>query len=184
MAAYVSKYATKSSGTTGVLDRRVGGPTEIALLPASEDERRLIGTCWRLGALPEYAHLRLRAWAHMLAYRGHVVTKSRHYSTTLAALREARRTYRAAQVHREGGDPDGWGEQTDIRGWRFARSGYPNTGDAMLAAGVRESLAAAREAARIERPRLPAQRRPTDSEAPTRRERGRPHGRRDDPCRV
>src|SRR6266508_761407 len=154
----------------------------MAHLPVTEHERRLIGACWRLGALTEFADLRLRAWAHMLGYRGHIVTKSRHYSTTLAALRDARRTHRAAEARQGGGDADEWDEQADMRGWRYARSGYPNVGDAMLAAGVRESLAAAREAARTERPVVPAQRRPVETESARQQDRGRPHGGRGDPC--
>ncbi|WP_328769338.1 replication initiator [Streptomyces sp. NBC_00286] len=47
-------------------------------------------TCWRLGGLPEYASLRLRTWAHTLGHRGHVLTKSRAYSTTYAAVRAER----------------------------------------------------------------------------------------------
>ncbi|CAM5710212.1 replication initiator [Streptomyces aurantiogriseus] len=42
-------------------------------------------------------HLRLRAWAHMLGFRGHFSTKSRRYSTTLGALRTARADWRRAQ---------------------------------------------------------------------------------------
>src|SRR3954471_2506450 len=47
-------------------------------------------TCWRLGGHPEYEPLRLRPWAHTLGYRGHILTKSRAYSTTYAALRAER----------------------------------------------------------------------------------------------
>lgn len=50
----------------------------------------MIRTAWTLGARPELADLRLRAWAHMLGFRGHFSTKSRRYSTTLGALRDAR----------------------------------------------------------------------------------------------
>lgn len=44
------------------------------------------------------ADLRLRAWAHMLGFRGHFSTKSRRYSTTLGALRTARAECRRAQA--------------------------------------------------------------------------------------
>ncbi|GAA2398819.1 hypothetical protein GCM10010191_02000 [Actinomadura vinacea] len=43
-----------------------------------------------MGALDEFAGLRLTDWAHMLGFRGHFSTKSRAYSTTLGALRETR----------------------------------------------------------------------------------------------
>jgi len=58
--------------------------------------RRLVETCWHLGALPELTSLRLRAWAHLLGFRGHTSTRSRRYSTTLAALRIERAEYQAA----------------------------------------------------------------------------------------
>ena len=46
------------------------------------------------GARPELEQLRLRPWAHMLGFRGHYSTRSRCYSTTLTALRQARRDWR------------------------------------------------------------------------------------------
>jgi hypothetical protein len=54
----------------------------------------LIRTCWALGGLPKYEHLRLREWAHMLGFRGHFLTKARRYSVTFGALRTARVRYR------------------------------------------------------------------------------------------
>jgi len=44
--------------------------------------------------LSERSGLReLGQWVHMLGFRGHFVTKSRGYSTTLGELRAARATY-------------------------------------------------------------------------------------------
>jgi hypothetical protein len=60
-----------------------------------EHHRILIETCWRLGAVPELAPLRLRQWAHMLGFGGHFATKSRTYSTTFGALRQERADYMA-----------------------------------------------------------------------------------------
>lgn len=54
-------------------------------------------TCWRLGAQPEYAALRLRRWAHQLGYHGHFATKSRTYSTTFTALRAERHDWAEQQ---------------------------------------------------------------------------------------
>jgi hypothetical protein len=62
----------------------------------TDHARRLITTCWTLGAHPELADLKLRQWAHMLGFKGHVSTRSRIYSTTLTALRTERATYQAA----------------------------------------------------------------------------------------
>nr|WP_315986780.1 replication initiator [Streptomyces sp. Isolate_219] len=50
-----------------------------------------------LGACKDLEHLRLRAWAHMLGFRGHFSTKTRRYSTTLGALRQARAEWRRLQ---------------------------------------------------------------------------------------
>ena len=90
VAAYVAKYATKAAECTGTLDRRITATDRLNELPVSEHARRLIATCFRLGKLPELANLRLAAWAHMLGFRGHFSTKSRHYSTTFGALRAER----------------------------------------------------------------------------------------------
>jgi hypothetical protein len=70
--------------------------TELDTPSVTAHARRLVETCWHLGALPELASLRLRAWAHLLGFRGHTSTRSRRYSTTLAALRAERAEYQAA----------------------------------------------------------------------------------------
>ena len=54
----------------------------------------MIETAWRLGGLLQYEGLNLRRWAHMLAFRGHFMTKSRAYSVTFTALRAERRIWR------------------------------------------------------------------------------------------
>jgi hypothetical protein len=82
----------------------------------------------------------------MLGFRGHFVTKSRGYSTTLGELRAARATYRA----REDQPPDETPVDDDstevLSVWQYIGSGYLNPGDALLAAGVEASVRAAREA--------------------------------------
>ncbi|MDN5385613.1 MULTISPECIES: replication initiator [Streptomyces] len=99
VAAYIAKYATKGAETaTGALDRPLKFAAELAQFDISDHARRLIRTAWTLGARKDLEHLRLRAWAHMLGFRGHFSTKSRCYSTTLGALRDARAAWRRAQV--------------------------------------------------------------------------------------
>ncbi|MGW3234125.1 replication initiator [Streptomyces olivaceus] len=99
VAAYIAKYATKGAETaTGTLDRPIRFLAELAQARITEHARRMIRTAWTLGARPELAELRLRAWAHMLGFRGHFSTKSRRYSTTLGALRDARADWRRAQA--------------------------------------------------------------------------------------
>jgi len=99
VAAYIAKYATKGAETaTGTLDRPIRFLAELAHARISDHARRMIRTAWSLGALKSLEHLRLRAWAHMLGFRGHFSTKSRRYSTTLGALRTARADWRRAQA--------------------------------------------------------------------------------------
>ncbi|MFJ2732264.1 replication initiator [Streptomyces sp. NPDC087317] len=99
VAAYIAKYATKGAETaTGALDRPLKFVAELAQLDISDHARRLIRTAWALGARKDLEDLRLRAWAHMLGFRGHFSTKSRRYSTTLGALRDARAEWRRAQA--------------------------------------------------------------------------------------
>ena len=89
----------------------------------------------------------LARWVHMLGFRGHFVTKSRRYSTTLGELRAARAAYRARQDQ----PPDDADVNDDdstvvLSVWQYLGSGYLNPGDILLAAGVAASLRAAREA--------------------------------------
>ncbi|MGX1548401.1 replication initiator [Streptomyces adustus] len=99
VAAYIAKYATKGAETaTGTLDRPIRFLAELAQARITDHARRLIRTAWTLGARKDLEHLRLRAWAHMLGFRGHFSTKSRRYSTTLGALRDARADWRRAQT--------------------------------------------------------------------------------------
>jgi hypothetical protein len=129
VAAYVAKYVTKGASETGAgTDHTVTHRADIESAPVSEHVRTLMRACWRLGSLPEYEPLRLRAWTHTLGYRGHILTKSRTYSTTYAALRAGR----AQHV----GHPDTPDAMTD-RSWRYIGSGH-TSGAALIAAGVAE----------------------------------------------
>ena len=81
----------------------------------------------------------------MLGFRGHFATKSRGYSTTLGALRDARADYRAQRDPQADGEPDD--ESTIVvAAWEFIGAGYLNPGDVLLAAGVEASIRVAREA--------------------------------------
>jgi hypothetical protein len=90
----------------------------------------------------------MAAWVHMLGFRGHFVTKSRGYSTTLGTLRADRAAYRAKQDQAD--EPEERVDEDDsipvVGFWQYLGSGYLNPGDALLAAGVEASLRAAREA--------------------------------------
>ncbi|WDM14917.1 replication initiation protein [Streptomyces lavenduligriseus] len=128
VAAYIAKYATKGAETAGTLDRPVRNPiTDLIGSGVTDHARRMILTCWHLGALPELEPLRLRKWAHMLGFRGHFSTKSRTYSVTLGALRQERADHnealaraRAAEAGHPLPDPD---TVLVITHWRFAGTG-------------------------------------------------------------
>nr|WP_307679932.1 replication initiator [Streptomyces sp. V4I2] len=142
VAAYVAKYVTKGADETGSgTDHRLTTWADVDTAPVSAHVRALMRTCWRLGGLLEYAPLHLRTWAHTLGYRGHILTKSRAYSTTYAALRVER-------AHHVGhlDIPDTITEAH----WRYVGSGH-TPGAALIAAGLGEDLAANREIAREER---------------------------------
>ncbi|MCX5093845.1 Replication initiation protein [Streptomyces sp. NBC_00365] len=98
VAAYIAKYATKGAETTtGTLDRRLRFLAELAGHDITDHARRMIHTAWRLATNRRHAHLRLRQWAHMLGFRGHFSTRTRHYSTTLTHLRAERTTWRTSR---------------------------------------------------------------------------------------
>ncbi|MFB9637892.1 replication initiator [Streptomyces spiralis] len=134
VAAYIAKYATKGAeATTGSLDRPIRFLAELAQARITEHARRMIRTAWTLGARPELSDLRLRAWAHMLGFRGHFSTKSRRYSTTLGALRDARADWRRAQAAAPAPQD---GETTLVLAhWVFAGTGLSRA-EAWLAASL------------------------------------------------
>jgi len=143
VARYVAKYATKAAEAAGVdlgpiacrscagrgtrpgtpvmVCPRCGGTGRrpgVSLRHLTGHARALVSTCWWLGRQPAFAELRLRCYAHMLGFRGHFATKSRSYSTTMAALRAERRQWTAAGwAHRFGVDPAG---VLVVGDWRYA----------------------------------------------------------------
>ncbi len=94
VAGYLAKYATKAAENAGGADRRLHSAYEIGQLAVTDHARTMMATCWALGADPRYELLRLRAWAHMLGFRGHFLTKARRYSVTFGVLRTARVRFR------------------------------------------------------------------------------------------
>ncbi|WP_128818165.1 replication initiator protein RepSA [Streptomyces sp. S063] len=147
VASYVAKYATKAAETTGTIDRRVGNREALVLLDVPDHPRRLIEACFDLD--PLYPDRRLRAWAHMLGFRGHFSSKSRRYSTTLGALRQVRADYRAAQQREELGLPDPAQDPTVLvlTDWQYAGHGH-SPGESVLAASIARDLQLNRETAR------------------------------------
>lgn len=151
IAAYIAKYATKSTDAIGRLDHKLK-PSDLAALDLRPHLARLVTTAWDLGGRPELAHLRLRDWAHTLGFRGHWLTKSRRYSTTFAALRGARTAWT-----RQGPAPQPESSETAVvKDWRYLGRGWANPGDTWLAETAAEELTEtrrlAREAGRQESP--------------------------------
>jgi hypothetical protein len=117
VAGYIAKYATKATESFGAgLDRRLhdGDLEHLDQLPAHVAE--LVRAAWELGGRPELDGLRLRAWAHMLGFRGHWSTKSRRYSITMGALRRARVAFAKRRRARDGVPLDAWGRPEDDQG--------------------------------------------------------------------
>jgi hypothetical protein len=98
LASYIAKYATKSTGAHDGPDRKIRSEEDIDRLTVSAHHKAMMRTAWDLGGIPEYAELNLRRWAHMLGFRGHFLTKSRAWSTTLGELRNIRARYRLAET--------------------------------------------------------------------------------------
>lgn len=144
VAAYLAKYATKAAGdvaTEGTPNRHL---------------RRLRETCLELcgralldaGFSSPYALL--GKWSDALGFRGHFASKSRRFSTTLSALRDARRTYHRNRELLEsrsgpaiaGADFATTEHTVVVNEFRFAGQGWLTPGDAELA---RAAADAARE---------------------------------------
>jgi hypothetical protein len=146
VAGYLAKYATKSTEPVGVLSGRITAANATIYADSRTHQGRLIAACLKLGSHPHEDFKALRRWAHMLGYRGHFATKSRRYSTTMRALRAARRSWKRRQ------HPTGQhhGDKTIITltDLEWAGRGWRTTGDALLALSA---AARAREYRRVAR---------------------------------
>lgn len=144
LANYIAKYATKGTGATdGGVDRPIRSQRHLdALTGISAHHRRMIQTAWDLGDRDAYKGLNLRRWAHMLAFRGHFLTKSRHYSTTFGRIRDDRRTWRQAEsLTALGLDPD---TVAVIGHWNFTAVGHRDLAEREIASGIAERRRALR----------------------------------------
>jgi hypothetical protein len=159
VAGYIAKYATKATESFGSgLDRRLTDADDLERLdklPAHVAE--LVRAAWELGGRPELEGLRLRAWAHMLGFRGHWSTKSRRYSTTFTVLRRARVAFAKRRGARDGIPLDAWDRPENdqavivVASWIYVGSGYETEGERWLALSA---AARAREQRRIAREEL------------------------------
>ncbi|NUW33647.1 hypothetical protein HTZ77_19730 [Nonomuraea sp. SMC257] len=159
VAGYLAKYATKtvSDSVSGLpasrpraderdLEEGRALPAHVAALTQTVRRLARLGTC---------RALRLARHVHTLGFRGHVTSKSRRYSTTFAALREARRAWRLARRARE---RDPWAQRDEgnsgmatvmVGDWRVTGIGYHTLGDRVLAEVLGREHRQAREAWRL-----------------------------------
>ncbi|WP_051324162.1 replication initiator [Candidatus Solirubrobacter pratensis] len=93
-ARYLAKYATKATEQAGGVLHRVT-EREVDALPVRPHVREYLRRAFVLDG--HASDRRLGKTAHAFGYRGHCLTKSRRYSTTFKALREAREAF----VHEE-----------------------------------------------------------------------------------
>ena len=126
IANYIAKYSTKSTDDHGALDRKLHSLSDLDQRRVEGHLRRMVETAWDLGDRPELASLRLRAWAHTLGFRGHCITKSRHYSITFGYLRAERQTWQMKQSSQSGANQE---SRELIGSWMWAGSGWWNSGD-------------------------------------------------------
>jgi hypothetical protein len=105
VAAYVAKYAAKTTDGSKELARRFRSRRQIVSLVDDPHLRCLALAAWDLGGEAKYESLRLRDHAHTFGFTGQLITKSRAFSTTFAALRSARIEYMADK--REGDPVEG-----------------------------------------------------------------------------
>jgi hypothetical protein len=132
----------------------VHSATDARYLGASDHALRIIETAERLAATGGERYELLANRYGTLGYRGHVLTKTRRYSTTFGALRRARSEWRQAggrpghdpaEVRQAGTDADPAGDEAEIvieRNWRFVGVGFF---DVDTAARALASAALARE---------------------------------------
>ena len=132
VAGYLAKYLTKTTEDFG-LPARVRHPWVARQAGASPHAQRIIDTAYTLAqGTDEYGRLRDRLAT--LGYRGHPITKSRHYSTTFGALRRARAAWRRRPARldpdaeiRELLDDTQGADDTGVlvvKDWHYAGRGY------------------------------------------------------------
>jgi hypothetical protein len=141
IAAYVAKYATKTTDGSTALARRFVNRRQIERVKLTPHARRFVLCAWDLAERDGLEHLRLRHHAHAFGFTGQLITKSQGYSTTFTALRGARALYRAAE---DGGDEV-------VGSFAFAGRGYSDPRGEALAEFLHASAVSARRDARDRR---------------------------------
>jgi hypothetical protein len=142
VGTYVAKYATKEPGMHPGLLGRIMSEADLQRRDLPPHLFNMAAIAWRLGSVSELQALGLRRHAHHLGYSGHFLTKSRGYSTTFGALREARVQWSRQRA----GQENGAGATT--KRLRAVGRGWANRGEELFAAAqARQAEEAKKEAA-------------------------------------
>ncbi len=134
VAAYLAKYATKSTEVTGHASGRLSSATVDLYADADgTHNERLLDACWRLGR--PVAWRGLRRWAHMLAFGGHFLTKSHRHRVTFRLLKGARTVWRRTVTSGPDSGPATPQRETVLvtKFLQFVGAGWHTAGDAVLA---------------------------------------------------
>src|SRR5215472_4655885 len=99
VANYIAKYAIKTLDARGLPSRPLRHRAQIDSLHCPAHYRRMMHAAWALASPKAANDPRLRRSAHQLGWGGHFLTKSRRYSVTFRALRQARLEHRKRQRH-------------------------------------------------------------------------------------
>lgn len=167
VAGYLAKYATKSTEQCGGSVHRITHG-ELKRLRLRDHPRRLAQTAFDLHDQSREA--RLARCAHRNGYRGHCLTKSRRYSTTFSALRQARERWIHERLGLAGRLQPPIEER--VAQYRYRGIGHVTAADAYLAAKAAAQIRELREQERLR----PRQWSTTPSGLSRRRERGRGGG--------
>jgi hypothetical protein len=150
VAGYLAKYTTKAAEALGLPNRRLRGRdlARLGRLGLSAHVAELVQAAWDLGGQPHLAGLHLRKWAHMLGFGGHFATKSRRFSVTLGALRQARVTWRRTGGQAGAVSLDAWDRPESehaserVGWWAYIGRGYEQPRAAGLRGVARGELSA------------------------------------------
>jgi hypothetical protein len=179
LAGYLAKYSAKSTEQAGGLLHSIASE-DVEYLQVTDHVRGYLREAFRLdeaaqreaarhddeeltAAQRRRREPRLAANAHNLGYRGHCLTKSRRWSTTYTALRQAREQHIRQRLLARQGVPDSQRKlaQLDpeqrIARFSFAGVGHLTAADAFLAA---QAAGQAREHRQLARMELAQTRRP------------------------
>jgi hypothetical protein len=170
LAGYLAKYSTKSTEQAGGLLHPIAR-ADLEHVNVSEHVRGYLREAFKLDAIAQREvakhddeqqtdaqrkrrHPRLAVNAHKLGHRGHCLTKSRRWSTTFGALRQAREEYKHQQLLESAKTPEAQrrlaelGRDGRVSRFTFVGTGHLTAAEAFLAA---QAAAKAREHKRLAR---------------------------------